>query len=37
MDDLDVDIGSDIDDHMDEAELLPFRYQSLIEVQLPLG
>ena len=32
MDDLDVDIGSDIDDHMDEAELLPFRYQSLIEV-----
>ena len=26
MDDLDVDIGSDIDDHMDDAELLPFRY-----------
>jgi hypothetical protein len=37
MDDLDVDIGSDIDDHMDDAELLPFRYQSLIQVQLPLG
>jgi hypothetical protein len=32
MDDLDVDIGSDIDDHMDDVELLPFRYQSLIEV-----
>ena len=26
MDDLDVDIGSDIDDHMDDAETLPFRY-----------
>jgi len=37
MDDLDVDIGSDIDDHMDDAELLPFRYQSSIEVLLPLG
>ena len=37
MDDLDVDIGSDIDDHMDDAELLPFRYQNvLVEVQLPL-
>jgi hypothetical protein len=37
MDDLNMDISSDIDDHMDDAELLPFRYQSLIEVQLPLG
>jgi hypothetical protein len=37
MDDLDVDIGSDIDDHMDDAELLPFRYQNvLVEVELPL-
>ena len=26
MDDLDVDIGSDIDDHMDDGETLPFRY-----------
>ena len=37
MDDLDADISRDIDDHMDDSELLPFRYQSLIEVQLPLG
>jgi hypothetical protein len=37
MDDLDVDIGSDIDDHMDDAELLPFRYQNmLVQVELPL-
>jgi hypothetical protein len=32
MDDLDVDIGSDIDDHMDDAELLPFRYQKRLVV-----
>jgi hypothetical protein len=37
MDDLDMDISRDIDDHVDDAEMLPFRYQSLIEVQLPLG
>lgn len=37
MDDFDTDINRDIDDHVDEAELLPFRYQSSIEVLLPLG
>jgi hypothetical protein len=26
MDDLDNDLNRDIDDHMDESELLPFRY-----------
>ena len=26
MDDLDNDLKRDIDDHMDESELLPFRY-----------
>jgi hypothetical protein len=26
MDDLDNDITRDIDDHMDDGELLPFRY-----------
>ena len=26
MDDLDNDLSRDIDDHMDESELLPFRY-----------
>jgi len=26
MDDLDNDIARDIDDHMDDSELLPFRY-----------
>ena len=29
MDDLDLDITRDIDDHMDDAELLPFRYLKL--------
>ena len=29
MDDLDNDITRDIDDHMDDAELLPFRYLKL--------
>ena len=29
MDDLDNDITRDIDDHMDDAELLPFRYLNL--------
>jgi hypothetical protein len=28
MDDLDNDIGRTIDDAVDEAELLPFRYQN---------
>lgn len=37
MDDLDNDVDRDIDDHMDAAELLPFRYQNmLVQVQLPL-
>jgi len=26
MDDLDNELHRDIDDHMDESELLPFRY-----------
>ena len=26
MDDLDNDLSRDIDDHIDESELLPFRY-----------
>jgi hypothetical protein len=29
MDDLDIDISRDIDDHVDETELLPFRYLNL--------
>ena len=29
MDDLDLDITRDIDDHIDDAELLPFRYLNL--------
>jgi hypothetical protein len=37
MDDLDVDIKRTIDDQVDATELLPFRYQNLIEVELPLG
>jgi hypothetical protein len=37
MDDLDVDVKRTIDDQVDDAELLPFRYQNvLIEVELPL-
>ena len=31
MDDLDNDLARDIDDHMDESELLPFRYLNLID------
>jgi hypothetical protein len=31
MDDLDNDLARDIDDHMDESELLPFRYQNSID------
>ena len=30
MDDLDNELARDIDDHMDDSELLPFRYQNLI-------
>jgi len=29
MDDLDNDIRRDVDTHMDDSELLPFRYQNL--------
>jgi len=32
MDDLDNDLDRDIDDHMDDSELLPFRYQNLIDL-----
>jgi hypothetical protein len=31
MDDLDNELARDIDDHMDESELLPFRYQNVID------
>ena len=31
MDDLDNELDRDIDDHMDESELLPFRYQNSID------
>jgi hypothetical protein len=30
MDDLDNDLARSIDDHMDDAELLPFRYQNTL-------
>ena len=37
MDDLDNDIRRTLDDAMDEAELLPYRYQNMLEeVELPL-
>jgi hypothetical protein len=29
MDDLDNELDRDIDDHMDDAELLPFRYLNI--------
>jgi hypothetical protein len=29
MDDLNNDIKRDVDTHMDDSELLPFRYQNL--------
>jgi len=32
MDDLDNDLDRDIDDHMDDSELLPFRYQKIIDL-----
>jgi hypothetical protein len=34
MDDLDNDLARDIDDHMDESELLPFRYLNSLEFPL---
>jgi hypothetical protein len=32
MDDLDNELDRDIDDHIDDAELLPFRYQKMIDL-----
>jgi len=32
MDDLDNELDRDIDDHIDEAESLPFRYQNIIDI-----
>ena len=29
MDDLDNELDRDIDDHMDDSELLPFRYLNI--------
>ena len=37
MDDLYVDIKRTIDDQVDSTELLPFRYNNLIDQELPLG
>ena len=34
MDDLDNELKRDIDDHMDESELLPFRYHKSLEFPL---
>jgi hypothetical protein len=31
MDDLDNELARDIDDHMDDSESLPFRYQNSID------
>ena len=31
MDDLDNPLMRDIDNHMDDAELLPFRYQRVLD------
>jgi hypothetical protein len=31
MDDLDNPLRRDIDNHMDDAELLPFRYQKMLD------
>lgn len=31
MDDLDNDLDRSIDDHIDETESLPFRYQNFID------
>jgi hypothetical protein len=32
MDDLDNELDRDIDDHIDDAESLPFRYQNMIDL-----
>jgi hypothetical protein len=32
MDDLDNELDRDIDDHIDDSELLPFRYLNLIDL-----
>jgi hypothetical protein len=32
MDDLDNDLARSIDDHIDDAELLPFRYLNPIDL-----
>ena len=32
MDDLDNDLARSIDDHIDDAELLPFRYQNILDL-----
>jgi hypothetical protein len=32
MDDLDNDLARSIDDHIDEAESLPFRYHNSIDL-----
>jgi hypothetical protein len=37
MDDLYVDIKRTIDEQVDSIELLPFRYNNLIDQELPLG
>jgi hypothetical protein len=33
MDDLDNDLKRTIDDHVDDAELLPFRYQKRLDIR----
>jgi hypothetical protein len=32
MDDLDNDLSRSIDDHIDAAESLPFRYQNILDL-----
>lgn len=32
MDDLDNELDRSIDDHIDEAESLPFRYQNIVDL-----
>jgi hypothetical protein len=32
MDDLDNDLSRSIDDHIDDAESLPFRYQNILDL-----
>jgi hypothetical protein len=32
MDDLDLDVTRTIDDQVDDAELLPFRYQKRLDI-----